>query len=155
MAAWREIEAEAPELAARAREAFDRHIHKTLATLRRDGAPRISGTEVRWAEGEMWLGSMPRAVKARDLQRDPRYALHSASSDEMEKGEPDAKVAGRAEEITDFDIRKAVLGRGFAVGGSHLFRCDITELVVTQVEDQQLVIRSWHEGRGTGEQRRD
>jgi hypothetical protein len=73
----------------------------------------------------------------------------------MEKGQPDAKIAGRAEEITDFDVRKSILGEGFAAGGSHLFRCDITELVVTQVEQKQLVIRSWHEGRGTSERRRD
>jgi hypothetical protein len=155
MAAWSEIEADGPELAAQARMAFDRHIHKTLATLRRDGSPRISGTEVRWAAGDLWLGSMPGAVKALDLRRDPRFALHSASSDEMEKGEPDAKVAGRAEEVTDFDVRKSVLGESFAASGSHLFRCDITELVVTRVEARQLVIRSWHQGRGTSERRRD
>jgi hypothetical protein len=37
MPSWSEVEAQAPELAARAREFFDAHKHKTLATLRRDG----------------------------------------------------------------------------------------------------------------------
>jgi len=58
------VEAEATELAALARGFFDAHAHKTLATLRRDGSPRVSGTEVDFAEGELWLGSMWRSLKA-------------------------------------------------------------------------------------------
>jgi hypothetical protein len=81
MPSWREVEAEVPELAARARRFLDAHVHKTLATLRRDGSPRISGTEVDFADGELWLGSMWRSLKALDLQRDPRFALHSGSTE--------------------------------------------------------------------------
>ena len=44
MASWAEIEAAAPELAARARERFDAFRHKTLATLRRDGSPRSASS---------------------------------------------------------------------------------------------------------------
>src|SRR4051812_50073512 len=79
MASWAEVEAHAPELAARARSLFDAFTHKTMATLRRDGSPRISGIEVEFADGEAWIGSMGRAVKALDLQRDPRVAIHSGS----------------------------------------------------------------------------
>src|SRR5919198_2038313 len=81
MASWSEVEAQAPELAARARQIFDAHKHKTIATLRHDGSPRISGTELELEDGEMWLGSMWRSVKALDLQRDGRFALHSGSAD--------------------------------------------------------------------------
>jgi len=81
MPSWSDFEAAAPELAARVRERLDAHTHKTLATIRADGAPRISGTESRFAEGELWIGSMPRARKAHDLQRDPRFALHSGSDE--------------------------------------------------------------------------
>src|ERR1044071_8749323 len=44
MASWGEIEREAPELTALARSFFDALKHKTLATLRRDGAPRLDGS---------------------------------------------------------------------------------------------------------------
>ena len=44
MPSWSEFEAAAPELAARVRVRLDAHVHKTLATLRADGSPRISGT---------------------------------------------------------------------------------------------------------------
>ena len=66
-----------------------------LATLRRDGSPRISGIEVTFADGQLWLGMMPDSRKALDLQRDPRFALHSAPLDaDLKDG--DAKISGRA-----------------------------------------------------------
>ncbi len=100
MPSWSDFEAAAPELAARVRERLDAHVHKTLATVRRDGSPRISGTETRFADGELWIGSMWQALKALDLQRDPRFALHSGS-DEPDEWGGDAKLAGVVEEITD------------------------------------------------------
>jgi hypothetical protein len=155
MASWSEIEAEVPELAARARALFDAHTHKTMATLRRDGSPRISGTEIQFGDGEMWFGSMPNALKALDLRRDSRFALHTGSDDPPD-WTADAKVAGRVEEIADPEARAARLGE-MAAGGAHLFRADITELVVTSVAGDppdHLVIESWHPGRGLRRQER-
>ena len=148
MARWSEVEAEAPELAKRAREFFDARTHKTLATLRKDGSPRISGIEADFRDGELWFGSMWRAVKALDLQRDPRFAVHSGSADPAEwKG--DAKIAGRVEEITDPEVI-AVINANAPPGESHLFRADVTEVSVVTIGDPRdhLVIESWHEGRG-------
>jgi hypothetical protein len=155
MPSWREVEAEAPELAGRARRLFDAHTHKTLATLRRDGSPRISGTEVGFAEGEMWMGSMWRAVKALDLRRDPRFAIHSGSAD-TPTWEGDAKVAGMVEEVEDPERKAAIAGSTSPPGRMHLFVCDIRELVVVRLGDpaDHLVIESWHEGRGLSRIRR-
>lgn len=149
MASWSEVEVEAPELAALARGFLDAYVHKTLATLRRDGSPRISGTEVVFAEGEMWLGSMGHSVKALDLQHDPRFALHSGSADPP-NWTGDAKLGGRVEEVTDSERKATIVGDSAPVGSSHLFRCDITELVVVRLGEpaDHLVIESWHAGRG-------
>jgi Pyridoxamine 5'-phosphate oxidase len=149
VATWKQVEAEAPALAARAREIFDAFKHKTIATLRRDGSPRISGTEVEFVDGEMWFGSMWKAVKALDLRRDPRFALHSGSSDPPE-WKADAKVAGRVEEVMDPERKAIILGDEAPPERAHVFRADITELVVTGLGDppDHLVIESWHEGRG-------
>ena len=149
MASWSDVEAAATELAARARDIFDAHKHKTLATLRRDGSPRISGTEVEFADGEMWLGSMWKSVKALDLERDPRFALHSGSEDPS-AWTADAKVAGRVEEVMDPERKAMVLGEAAPPDRAHVFRLDITEVVVIGVGDPRdhLVIESWHEGRG-------
>jgi hypothetical protein len=148
VASWSAIEAEAPELTALARGFFDAFVHKTLATLRRDGSPRISGTELVVRDGDLWLGSMWEAVKARDLQRDPRFALHGPSVDPP-AWRGDAKLAGRVEEITDPEV-VARLNDGAPPGPSHLFRADVTELSVVRLaeEGDHLVIESWHEGRG-------
>jgi hypothetical protein len=150
MASWSEIEAEAPELAAQAREFLDAFVHKTLATLRRDGSPRISGSEVIFAEGELWLGSMWRSLKALDLQRDPRFALHSGSPDPDAGWRGDAKLAGRVEEIDDEERRLTIFAGKGGPGPAHLFRCDISELVTVTLADPptHLIIGSWHEGRG-------
>ena len=75
MAGWSEIEDEAPDLAKRARAFLEAHTHLTMATLRKDGSPRISGTEIQLRDGEIWLGSMWKGVKALDLRRDPRFAV--------------------------------------------------------------------------------
>jgi hypothetical protein len=155
MASWSEVQAAAPELSELARGYFDAHVHKTLATLRKDGSPRISGSEVIFADGEMWLGSMWRAVKALDLRRDPRFALHSGSDDAPDWN-GDAKVAGRVEEIEDDGRKAEVTGSEAPSEPMHLFRCDIAELVVVRLGDpaDHLVIESWHEGRGLSRLRR-
>jgi hypothetical protein len=126
MPSWSEVEAEAPEFAALARGFFDARVHKTLATLRRGGSPRISATEIDFAEGELWLGSMWRSLKALDLRRDPRFALHSGSANPP-KWTGDAKLAGRVEEVTDPERIAAINAEGAPPGHTHLFRADIVE----------------------------
>ncbi len=149
MLSWSAVEAEAPELAVLARGFLDAYVHKTLATLRRDGSPRISGTEVVFADGELWLGSMWRSSKALDLRRDPRFALHSGSADPPD-WTGDAKLAGRVEEVTDPDQKRAIIGGQAPPDSSHLFRADITELVVVRLGEpaDHLVIEAWHPERG-------
>jgi hypothetical protein len=144
VASWSEVERQAPELSALARGFLDAFTHKTLATIRRDGSPRISGTELEISDGELWLGSMWRSVKALDLLRDPRFALHSGSPDPDAGWSGDAKLAGRAEDVT-------------AEGAeSHRFRLDVTELVVVRLGEpaDHIVVESWHEGRGLSRRER-
>jgi hypothetical protein len=144
MPSWSEFEAAAPELAARVRERLDAHVHKTIATLRRDGSPRISGTETRMVDGELWIGSMWQALKALDLQRDPRFALHSGS-DEPDEWGGDAKLAGVVEEIADPERVKAIIGDAAAGGPSHLFRLELREVSAVSLNDKRtaLVIEVW------------
>jgi hypothetical protein len=130
---------------------LDAHVHKTIATLRADGAPRISGIETIWAEGELWFGSMTEARKAEDLRRDPRFALHSGS-DDPPGWSADAKLGGRAEEVLDAKRRLAVLGRDPPTEPSdaHLFRAEIESVAVVGLNEarDRLVIEFWTEGRG-------
>lgn len=150
MATWSEFKQAEPELASRVRGFFDAGVHKTIATLRRDGSPRISGTEARFSDGELVFGGMWRSRKALDLQRDPRFALHSASVDPLD-WQGDAKVSGRVEEIED-EARKRTLvagGGGEAPEGPwHLFVARIEEAAVVRLSQDRdrLIIEFWREG---------
>lgn len=141
MADWSEVEAAEPDFAGRVRALFDAHRHQTLATLRRDGSPRISGIECSFADGDLVLGMMPGSLKALDLRRDPRLALHSQTGDTPEDDPAswpgDAKISGRALQVDDGQP-------------SHRFRVDVTEVVLTRVGTpaDHLVIESWHPGAG-------
>jgi len=149
MPSWTEFEAAAPELAAQVRARLDAHTHKTLATIRRDGGPRISGTETNFADGELWIGSMWQALKARDLRRDPRFALHSGSDDPPD-WQGDAKLAGVVEEVTDEATVRRINGEAAAHGPSHLFRLDLREVshVGLRADGRAIVITSWTPQRG-------
>jgi len=143
VARWQDFVAADPDLAALVRRLFAIRKHATLATLRRDGSPRISGTEVEFDDdGEVYLGMMSGSRKAGDLQRDPRLAIHCPTEDAPEADPSswlgDAKIAGTGVEVTDRRPED----------GSHRFRVDITEVVVTAVRGDLLVITSWHPDRG-------
>lgn len=139
MPSWSEVEREAPEFARRVRELFQLRKHKTMATVRADGSPRISGIETRFAD-ELTFGSMPGSRKGSDLARDPRVALHSPSVDPPEGNEGawvgEAKISGRVVRTDDG------------------FRVDISEVALTYLAGG-LVIESWHPGRGLVKVRRD
>ena len=155
MANWAEIETAAPELSGAVRAAFDAHKHKTMATLRADGSPRLSGVEALFADGRLWLGMMDGSRKAQDLRRDPRLALHSATVDpELASG--DARISGRAEAVTDPSTFEAYVRAQSGASGQeppevfHLFTVDVSEVVLIRIGDpaDHLVIESWREGRG-------
>lgn len=156
MATWREVEAAVPDLAAAVRTVFDAHKHKVLATLRADGSPRVSGNELTFKEGDAWMGMMDRSVKALDLLRDPRLAVHSATADpELTMG--DAKLSGRAVEETDVEtIRRFGADSAEEHDGAdppeafHLFRIDVGEISLVRIGDpaDHLVIESWSERAG-------
>jgi Pyridoxamine 5'-phosphate oxidase len=143
---WADFESAEPAFARRARELFSDHKHHTMATVRRDGAPRISGTEVDFAEGQLVLGMMSGARRAADLRRDPRVALHSHTVDPPGDGEDpsswcgDAKLSGLAYEIRAED----------GEGASHRFRIDISEVVHTRVgvPADHLVVETWRPAGG-------
>ncbi|MFN8201347.1 MAG: pyridoxamine 5'-phosphate oxidase family protein [Solirubrobacteraceae bacterium] len=149
MARWCEFQQAAPALAAAVQERLDAHVHKVLATVRADGSPRVSGTETQWVDGDLWMGSMWQARKAHDLQRDPRFALHTGS-DDPPAWAGDAKLAGVAEEVTDQDRVEALIGDSKPDGPAHLFRLDLHEVSTVRLNEagDAIVIEVWtpHDG---------
>lgn len=149
MAAWETIVEAEPEFASRVRRLFDVGRHKTIATLRADGSPRISGIECEFVDGDLRFGSMTAARKGADLKRDPRFALHGPTfhPEEGKEGEwpGEAKIAGRA--IPMGPIMADEAGEGPA---GEMFVADITEVVITRLNSDatRLVVESWTPERG-------
>jgi hypothetical protein len=145
---WEDLAKEHPEFAQLVRSRFQVRKHATMATLRKDGSPRISGTEIDFADNGLWLGSMPRSVKALDLRRNARVALHCPTEDTPEEDPGswlgDAKIAGIAHEVTD----------PARTDEAHRFRIEITEVVLTRVSATELLIESWHPERGLEQRKR-
>ncbi|MBV9412380.1 MAG: pyridoxamine 5'-phosphate oxidase family protein, partial [Acidimicrobiia bacterium] len=150
MASWAEVETAAPELAERVKERFQSTGLALLATLRKDGSPRISGIEPLFALDELWLGMMTDSRKALDLRRDPRLALHNATEDKQVTN-GDARISGRAIELTDEESldrfsRAFQSETGYAPPPPYLlFRVDVTELMFLKPGGDHLVIESWRE----------
>jgi hypothetical protein len=144
MTAWKDVEQAEPEFAQRVRRLFDAGRHKTIATLRADGSPRISGIECEFAEGQLRFGSMPGAHKGADLKRDPRFALHGPTFHPQEGREAEwpgeAKIAGLAVLAEPIDDELA----------GDLFLADVSEIVITRLNPEAtlLVIESWTPQRG-------
>jgi hypothetical protein len=142
MARWNDLEREEPDFAATVRALFTARRHTTIATLRADGSPRISGIEVEFKDGDLVFGSMPGARKGADLVRDPRFALHGPTVDPPE-GEPtgwpgEAKVAGRV----------LIIGDPPGDADGQLFRADLQEVVLTSLTaaGDRLLIQVWNPG---------
>jgi hypothetical protein len=112
----------------------------------------VSGTETRLVDGELFLAGMPQSVKFADLRHDPRMALHSGS-DEPDAFRADAKLSGRAVEVTDPEERAAfarAAGVPEAAEPFELFRIEVEQVVLTALNDAKdaLVISSWRPGKG-------
>jgi hypothetical protein len=130
--------------------------HKTIATLRADGSPRISGIECEFTDGELRFGSMSGARKGADLKRDSRFALHGPTVHPEEGKESDwpgeAKIAGRA----TLAVPPAAQ-TGSEQPDGDAFIADITEIAITALnaDATRLVVESWTPERGLRRVERD
>lgn len=149
MPAWKAIEQAEPNFAGRVRRLFDAGRHKTIATLRADGSPRISGIECEFTDGDLRFGSMAGARKGADLRRDPRFAMHGPTFHPVEGKESEwpgeAKIAGRA-----MSADRVASSQAIQQPDGEMFVADITEVAITGLDEEatKLVIESWTPERG-------
>ena len=124
-----------------------------IATTRSDGWPRVSPMEVSIIDGRLYVGSMPNAVKAKDLQRDPRCCLITPLADKDDSS-GEVKAFCRAREITDPDEWERVRATWKEAmdldigdpGGSHVFELDIVAAAFQRVEGDEWRTTSWRVG---------
>jgi len=156
MVSWRDFLDEAPTVA----EIFGRRHAATgklclLATLRADGYPRISPIEPRIFEDQLVLVGMPDTNKFRDLGRDPRFNLHTATVDAY-VGDGDAKLWGLVRNLPDQGLHARFADDLYAESGMDLrgqvfdpfFVADLTGGSSIEMVDGVLVITIWRPGQG-------
>lgn len=154
MVTWNDFAQGAPRIA----EIFVRRHSATkklclLATIRSDGSPRISPMEPRLFEGQMVLVGMPDTAKFRDLDRDPRFCLHTATVDPS-VGDGDVKLWGEARNLQDKDMHQRFATDLFQEIGMDLrgqefdpfYVADITSASSLELEDDRLKITIWKPG---------
>jgi len=156
MVSWMEFRAAEPEFAQRVRHLFDAGRHKTIATVRADGSPRISGIECEFTDSDLTFGSMSGARKGADLARDPRFALHGPSFHPETGNESawpgEAKIAGRAIPAGPVTVEDEADGPD-----GEMFVADIDEVVITCLNDaaNKLVVEYWTPAAGRQRVERD
>ncbi|MFD5202368.1 pyridoxamine 5'-phosphate oxidase family protein [Streptomyces sp. NPDC058375] len=143
---WGGFAAAEPEFADTVRSRFRLYKHHVLATLRKDGSPRVTGLEADFRFGELLLGMMPDSRKALDLRRDPRFAFHANPGPDAEMNDGDVRVSGRAVEITDPEVIARFIEEAIPPEPFHLFRAELTEVVRIGLDGDFLVVQSWRPG---------
>jgi hypothetical protein len=145
---WSEIERHQPGLAALGRQRLLDPGVVLVATIRRDGTPRLSPVEPFVMDGALWLSMMWQSAKATDLLRDARVLVHSVITN-RDGSEGEFKIRGtvRAENDTAVQHRYAQavaqsLGWDVQVGRVHLFEVNAEHLTYIRydpVTDHQHV----------------
>lgn len=100
---WKTLEDAVPEMATFGLERLSRVAY--LATVRRDGGPRVHPVTPIIGGGAMFVFMEPTSYKGHDLRRDPRYALH-ASVEDSSGGQGEFWVHGQAKLVEDPERRQ-------------------------------------------------
>ena len=153
MKSWNDFSREAPEIA----ESGERLLLQTrahvglafLATLRKDGAPRLHPVSLVLSKGHLYAGIPPTSPKCADLLQDGRYALQAYPPSNNEGGE-EFYLAGCAERIQDPGIRQALiedtqvtLGEDEVLFELSLERAMHTRLANPGTPDEHPVHKKW------------
>ena len=143
---WADFDTAEPDFAKAVRERFALFRHHVLGTLRADGSPRLTGLEVGFLDGHMWLGMMPNSLKARDLHRDARFSIFANPGEGAEMAHGDVRVSGRAVEEADGPAKDAYARAVEAPQPFHLFRVEVGEVSAMGLEGEEMVLRVWRPG---------
>lgn len=108
----------------------------------------MTGLEVDFRFGELWLGMMPDSRKALDLLRDPRFAVHANPGPDAEMADGDVRISGRAVVEDDPGVLARFIEEAKPPEPFHLFRTELQEVVRTSVDAQEkeVVIQVWRPG---------
>ncbi len=155
MATWKDFAAAAPELAGAGRALLNQFGVGLafLATLRRDGAPRVHPVCPVLSDDRLFVLITPGSPKRRDLASDGRYALQTFP--QPKAGSDEFYLAGVARLVEEATTRDAVLhdARHQAAASEVLFELTIDRAMHTRWENvltpqMRSVQQTWRAPRG-------
>src|SRR5512138_2422900 len=100
---WRSLEDQQPELAAFGAERLNGQV-AYLATVRKDGSPRVHPMTPILGQGRLFVFMEPTSPKGHDLERDGRYAIHCSVSD-TSGASGEFNISGQAHLVDDPELR--------------------------------------------------
>lgn len=153
---WADVEQQAGPLAAAVARRFAAHEHHVMATVRADGRPRVSGTNVYITEGVMWLGMMPAAARQGDLRARPWCAVHSAPLDALlPPGHGDVRLDADVRFVDDIQSRHLLraVDRDDGASPGVLVELLVRSMSLVEVDGSELLVTSWSPSKGTTSRR--
>lgn len=148
MVTWGTFEERAEPVATFGRARIDGRV-SFLATVRPDGGPRVHPVTPWVADGRLFVRMYRTSPKASDLERDPRYALHSMMDNDDGAG-GEFSLRGRAERVDDPDAVAAAYAAIDEPGTRPLvlFTLGVDGAVSTEYVGDETVRRRWDAQRG-------
>jgi uncharacterized pyridoxamine 5'-phosphate oxidase family protein len=140
---WQRLESQAPEIAEFGKTRFQSNV-AYLATIRKDGSPRVHPFTPIVGEGHFFVFMEPTSPKGHDLRRDPRFAVHCSVTD-MSGESGEFILTGRAKFIEDPDLRAlAVKHAPYKPAERYiLFEFEPESAVITEYEEGKAVRQHW------------
>ncbi|WP_420644772.1 pyridoxamine 5'-phosphate oxidase family protein [Candidatus Leptofilum sp.] len=140
---WQLFSQENPQLAQFGEQRFASRV-AYLATIRKDGSPRVHPVTPIVGQGRLFLFMEPTSFKGHDLRRDGRYALHCAVED-ANGGEGEFFINGQAIPIDDPAIRAlAVELASYSPAERYvLFELNVAYAMSVEYDDNKVNRQSW------------
>jgi hypothetical protein len=144
---WRELVAGNPELAEYgAARLLDSEV-AYLATVRKDGSPRVHPVTPIIGQGRLFVFMEPTSPKGHDLRRDGRYAMH-CQVENSEGGKGEFFLSGRARPVHDEATRAlAVEAASYEVAARYvLFELSVAQAMSNVYSGDDAVRQRWEGG---------
>jgi uncharacterized pyridoxamine 5'-phosphate oxidase family protein len=140
---WQKLESQAPEIAEFGKTRFQSKV-AYLATIRKDGSPRVYPFTPIVGDGHFFVFMEPTSPKGHDLRRDGRFAVHCSVTD-MSGQSGEFIVTGRAKFIEDPELRAlAVKNSPYQPAERYvLFEFYIESAMMTEYKNGEPVRKQW------------
>ncbi|MCK6630614.1 MAG: pyridoxamine 5'-phosphate oxidase family protein [Anaerolineae bacterium] len=140
---WSTLEEKNPKLAAFGAARLHGQV-AYLATVRKDGSPRVHPLTPIIGQGHLFVFMEPTSPKGHDLRRDGRYALHCAVSD-TSGASGEFSISGQAQLIDNPEVRAlAVQLAPYSPAERYiLFEFSLESAASTVYEGDRIIRQHW------------